>query len=74
VLTRTPEANRGRVVAAFMGLARAGSVTALALGGLLTSVFSPRSALLLAGAAALLAAAATAVRTAGFWRARVAVR
>jgi len=74
VIQRTPAERRGRVVATFMGLARAGSVVALGLGGLATSVFSPRTVFALAGAAALVAAAVTAARTAPFWRARAVPR
>jgi MFS family permease len=74
LMQRTPSDQRGRVVAAFMGLARAGSVVALGLGGLSTSLLSPRAVFALGGAAALVAAAVTAARTMRFWRAPAAPR
>jgi MFS family permease len=74
LMQRTSSDQRGRVVAAFMGLARAGSVVALGLGGLATSVLSPRTVFALGGAAALVAAGVTAARTMRFWRAPAAPR
>ncbi|HLV54002.1 MAG TPA: MFS transporter, partial [Actinotalea caeni] len=43
VITRTPDAQRGTVGAALSGIARTGSVLALALGGLLGTLLSPRA-------------------------------
>lgn len=54
VITRTPDAQRGAVGAALAGLARTGSVVALAVGGLVGTLVSPRTVFLAGGAAGLM--------------------
>jgi hypothetical protein len=55
VVTRTPDAQRGTVGAALNGLARTCSVVALALGGVLGTVASPRAVFIAGGLAGMLA-------------------
>lgn len=67
VVTRTAESQRGAVGAALAGLSRTGSVLALALGGLVGTVASPRAVFIcggIAGAAVILAIGWRAVRAA----------
>jgi MFS family permease len=61
ILLRTPEANRGQVTAIVMGLTRAASIGALGAGGLLGSVFGPRTGFVLCGAAAFVVSVVVAV-------------
>jgi MFS family permease len=61
VVTRSPDAVRGRVVAALGGTARACSLLALLLGGLAGSLLGPRATFVTAGALAVLAAVVTTV-------------
>ncbi|NEA34489.1 MFS transporter [Streptomyces sp. SID13031] len=60
VVTRSVDALRGRVVAALSGTARACSLVALLLGGLVGSLLGPRATFVVAGALAVLASAITA--------------
>lgn len=60
LITRTPEASRGQVIAAAMGASRAFSLTALALGGLAGATLGPRTTFIAAGAGALAVTAALA--------------
>ena len=53
VVTRTPDAQRGTVGAALNGLARACGVLALALGGLLGTLASPRTVFIVGGLAGM---------------------
>lgn len=53
VVTRTADAQRGTVGAALAGVARAGSVLALALGGLIGTVASPRAIFVIGGIAGM---------------------
>ena len=53
LMTRAPEAMRGRVAAAFSGLTSAAQIGAMILGGALTAVLTPRQVFILAGAATL---------------------
>jgi MFS family permease len=55
VVTRTPDAQRGAVGAALNGLARACGVVALAMGGLLGTLASPRTMFVVGGVAGMLA-------------------
>ncbi|WP_269044695.1 MFS transporter [Paenarthrobacter sp. Z7-10] len=57
IILRTPEAHRGQVSAIVMGLTRAVSIGALGVGGLLGSLFDPRTGFVFCGAATLLASA-----------------
>ncbi|MDQ6873630.1 MAG: MFS transporter, partial [Actinomycetota bacterium] len=50
LLTRTPEASRGQVIAAVMGASRACSLAALALGGLAGATLGPRATFITGGA------------------------
>lgn len=59
LLTRTPEAYRGRVLARVNGLVRGASVAALGLGGVAGSLLGPRTTFVAAGA--LMAATALAL-------------
>jgi MFS family permease len=61
VVTRSPDALRGRVVAALSGTARACSLVALLLGGLVGSLLGPRATYVVAGGLAVLAAVITGV-------------
>ncbi len=54
ILQRAPEASRGRVMAAVMGVASAGQIASFAIGGVVVSLIDPRLAILLSGAACLL--------------------
>ncbi|MFI5085662.1 MAG: MFS transporter, partial [Actinomycetales bacterium] len=54
IMMRTPEAKRGQVSAISVGLTRAVSIGALGLGGLLGSLFDPRTGFLICGAFSLL--------------------
>ncbi len=60
LITRTPEASRGQVIAAAMGASRAFSLTALALGGLAGAILGPRATFITGGAGALAVTAALA--------------
>jgi MFS family permease len=60
VVTRSQDSLRGRVVAALSGTARACSLVALLLGGLVGSLLGPRATFVVAGALAVLAALITA--------------
>lgn len=60
VVTRSVDALRGRVVAALSGTARACSLVALLLGGLVGSLLGPRATFVVAGVLAVLAAVTTA--------------
>ncbi|MDX6262846.1 MAG: hypothetical protein QOH84_4534 [Kribbellaceae bacterium] len=60
VVTRSLDAVRGRVVAALSGTARACSLLALLLGGVVGSLLGPRATFVVAGVLAVLAAAITA--------------
>lgn len=53
IMMRTPEGKRGQVTAIVMGLTRAVSIGALGLGGLLGSLFDPRTGFVLCGAVTL---------------------
>jgi MFS family permease len=53
-LLRTPEAERGRVLAAVGGVSRTGSVIALGLGGVTGGLLGPRGTFVLGGGLALL--------------------
>ncbi len=55
---RTPEAQRGRVLAAVGGVSRTGSVVALGLGGVAGGLLGPRGTFVLGGGLALLVVAA----------------
>ena len=55
---RTPEAERGRVLAAVSGVSRTGSVLALGLGGVSGGLVGPRGTFVLGGGLALLVVAA----------------
>jgi MFS family permease len=59
VMTRAPEAVRGRVAASLSAVTSAASVVSLAAGGALASVLSPRQVMLLAGALSVIAAVVT---------------
>lgn len=59
VVTRSVDALRGRVVAALSGTARACSLVALLLGGLVGSLLGPRATFVVAGVLAVLAALIT---------------
>jgi MFS family permease len=61
VVTRSPDSLRGRVVAALSGTARACSLVALLLGGLVGSLLGPRATYVVAGGLAVLAAVITGV-------------
>lgn len=65
VMTRTPEAVRGQVLAVLSGASRGFSVGALVLGGLLGSLASPRLVFVGAGVGALCVAAILARRLLG---------
>jgi len=58
---RSPEALRGRVMAAVQGVISVAAILALAVGGVLVSWLTPRAVLLAAGIGALVALAATAM-------------
>ncbi len=60
LMTRTPEATRGQVIAAATGAARGFSIGALLVGGLAGAVLGPRVTFVLAGACALVVAGALA--------------
>jgi len=59
LIRATPEPERGRVLAAFSGIARAAGLGALVLGGALASAFSPRHVVGMCGLAALATLAVT---------------
>jgi MFS family permease len=61
LLTRTPEAIRGRVSAAVNGAANAAALGALALGGAFAALLAPRTIFLIAGAGGALCVAAAAI-------------
>ena len=70
LMTRTPDADRGKVQAALSGLARAAGLVALALGGSATEVLGPRLVFVFAGAggvAAMLVVATMLLVTARRW-------
>lgn len=55
VVTRTPDAQRGTVGAALNGIARTGSIVALALGGVVGTLASPRAVFVVGGLLGLVA-------------------
>jgi predicted MFS family arabinose efflux permease len=61
LLSRTPEASRGRVLARVNAVVRGSSLGALALGGAAGTLFGPRPAFVLAGGLMALAAIAVLV-------------
>jgi MFS family permease len=65
VVTRTPDAQRGTVGAALNGMARAGSVVALGLGGLAGALLSPRAVFVLGGLGGMVAVIACGWRSLG---------
>lgn len=68
VVTRTPDAQRGTVGAALNGIARTASVVALALGGLVGMLASPRTVFIVGGALGMVVVLALG------WRAVTATR
>lgn len=55
VVTRTPDAQRGTVGAALNGIARTGTILALALGGAMGAIASPRAVFIVGGLLGLVA-------------------
>ena len=53
ILQRAPDESRGRVTAAVQGIASAGQIVSIALGGIVVSAIDPRIAILLSGIACL---------------------
>ncbi len=53
LLSATPDEQRGRVMATFLGLVRAAGIGALGLGGLLVGAFDPRTVFAICGLAAI---------------------
>jgi MFS family permease len=69
MMTRTTDADRGKVGSAMNGISRFFSITALMLGGLVGSLVGPRTTFVIGGVAGMLVIAAAAV-----WLRRRAVR
>lgn len=60
MLQRSPEASRGRVLSTVSGIATAGQISSLAIGGVIVSLIDPRIVILLIGSACFLTAIALA--------------
>ncbi len=73
VMTRTPEAMRGRASAVLSGAVNAAAVVSLVAGGALAAIVSPRGVYLLAGVLCIAVAGALAARGRLVWRRRLGV-